>query len=114
MTNATNEATWAALLTNDGDVVTGVNIENASYGLTICAERTAVFKAVSDGARQVTAIAIVSSGGQATWPCGGCRQVLHEFGPKMRIITRGQDGLLVQRTLAQLLPHAFGPTDITG
>jgi cytidine deaminase len=75
----------AALLTEDGQVFTGCNVENASYGLSNCAERTAVFKAVSNGKKSFRAIAIVSDRTNPVYPCGACRQVLREFNPRIKI-----------------------------
>ena len=97
----------AALLCADGKVFTGCNIENSSYGATNCAERTAVFKAVSEGCRGFTAIAIVSSGGGEAYPCGICRQVLGEFSPNIRIILRNSDGEDVSYTFQELMPKFF-------
>lgn len=82
----------AALLCKNGTVFTGCNIENATYGATNCAERTAIFKAVSEGQREFEAIAIVSSGGSETFPCGICRQVMAEFAPELKIILRDENG----------------------
>lgn len=96
----------AALLTCDGIVFTGVNVENASYGGTICAERTACLKAVSEGARNFEAIAIVSSEGKVSM-CGICRQFLSEFGLDIEIITGSDSDHLVCRKLEQLLPDSF-------
>ena len=103
----------AALLCADGRVFTGCNVENASFGLTNCAERTAVFKAVSEGVREFTAIAIASEK-SAPWPCGACRQVLEEFAPDIRILVTWGDGQKDESTLPQLLPHGFGPRDVRG
>ena len=101
----------ACLLSEDGRTFTGCNVENASFGVTICAERTAVTKAVSEGARRFTAIAVVGSGSPA-WPCGVCRQVLNEFSDHMRVIA-GQAGKGYESALlAELLPHSFGPDDL--
>ena len=102
----------AALLTADGTVYTGCNVENASYGATICAERTAFVKAVSQGARQFTAIAVAGGPeGQApeqTPPCGICRQVMAEFcGPSFRILLPISPEEIVTYTLGQLLPEVF-------
>ena len=97
----------AALLCSDGSIYTGCNIENATYGATNCAERTAVFKAVSEGKRNFTAIAITSSGGGLTFPCGICRQVLGEFSPDIRIILIDADESIQTFTLNELLPHCF-------
>lgn len=97
----------AALLCKDGSIYTGCNIENATFGATNCAERTAVFKAVSEGHRDFESIAIVSSGGELTFPCGICRQVLAEFAPEIKIILKGSDGETAVFTLGELLPHSF-------
>jgi len=104
-------AVGAALLSADGRVFTGCNIENASFGLTNCAERTAMFKAVSEGAREFTAIAIASKA-SAPYPCGACRQALNEFAPNLRILVTWGDGLVEETTLPKLLPHGFGPEDV--
>lgn len=96
----------AALLTADGQVFTGVNIENSSFGATICAERTAFVKAISEGHRQFTAIAVASSGGEAL-PCGICRQFMYEFCPNLNVITGENEDSLRTRTLEQLLPEGF-------
>lgn len=97
----------AALLCKDGTVFTGCNIENATYGATNCAERTAIFKAVSEGQRNFEAIAIVSSGGGETFPCGICRQVMAEFAPELKIILRDKNGNECVYTLMELLPKSF-------
>jgi len=100
----------AALLAGDGRVFTGVNVENASYGLTLCAERSAVCAAVSAGVRDFAAIAIAADGAGPVFPCGACRQVLAEFGPpSLRILTATihppqATGVF---TLGDLLPHVF-------
>lgn len=100
-------AVGAALLADDGRVFTAANVENASHGLAICAERAAVFKAVSEGAREFSAVAVVGSAdGEPCPPCGACRQVLYEFSPGMRVITESADGP-VSRTVRDLLPDAF-------
>jgi cytidine deaminase len=97
----------AALLTASGEIVTGCNVENASYGLTICAERVAVGSAVAAGHRQIVAVAVATSSGHA--PCGACRQVLSEFGPAMDVILIDADDPARTRTttLAALLPEQF-------
>lgn len=97
----------AALLCDDGSVYTGCNIENATYGATNCAERTAVFKAVSEGKRSFKAIAITSSGGGLTFPCGICRQVLGEFSPEITVLLQDNDGSIKSFALNELLPHCF-------
>ena len=101
----------AALLCADGRVYQGCNIENASFGLSNCAERTAVFKAVSEGEREFSAIAIASDGA-APYPCGACRQVLNEFAPAMRVLVTWGENEVDKTTLAALLPHGFGPKDL--
>jgi len=97
----------AALLARDGTVIHGCNVENASYGLTVCAERNAMFQAVSRGLEDVIAIAVTAREGRGAPPCGSCRQVLHEFGPRMRVIWRDARGRLRERRLNELLPDAF-------
>ena len=104
-------AVGAALLSADGRVFQGCNIENASFGLTNCAERTALFKAVSEGARDFTAIAIASNG-SAPYPCGACRQALNEFAPGLRVLVTWGEGEVDETTLPALLPHGFGPKDL--
>ena len=97
----------AALLTKSGKVYTGVNVENASYGLTICAERVAITKAVSDGHRQFQAIAVVAPSA-ALSPCGACRQVLAEFGEMAVICADSRNTRKLHlHWLSELLPHAF-------
>lgn len=100
----------AALLCENGRVFLGCNIENASYGLTNCAERTAVFKAVSEGETAFAAIAIASNG-SAPYPCGACRQVLNEFAPNLRVLITWPEGQ-IETTLPALLPHSFGPKSL--
>ncbi|MCX7842637.1 MAG: cytidine deaminase [Clostridia bacterium] len=98
----------AALYTKSGRVYTGINIENATYGATICAERTAVFKAVSDGENSFEAIAIASDSEDYVYPCGICRQVLAEFsGDDLKIICSRKDRQFMVHSLGDLLPHAF-------
>ena len=97
----------AALLAKDGRVFQGCNIENASYGVSNCAERTALFKAVSEGVREFTAIAIATEKSMA-WPCGICRQALNEFAPNLRVIVACGDER-DEAPLSDLLPHSFGP-----
>ena len=104
-------ALGAALLAKDGRVYTGCNIECATYTPTNCAERTALFKAVSEGAREFTAIAIASNGSMP-YPCGACRQALNEFAPELRVLTIAGDGSTDDTTLRALLPHGFGPKDL--
>lgn len=99
-------AVGAALLTEDGKVFAGCNIENAAYGNTLCAERTALVKAVSEGYRKFTKIAIASSG-SAPYPCGACRQSLYEFAPGLEVLVTW-DGHVERAPLSELLPHGFG------
>ena len=103
----------AALLCADGSVFTGCNVENAAYGSTICAERTALLKAVSEGHRDDwQAIAIAGRGEDYCWPCGSCRQMLYEFAPGLRVLVARGDGQFVTTTLADLLPNGFGPKSL--
>ena len=102
----------AAVESVDGDVITGCNIENASYGLTLCAERVAIFKAVSEGIRKFKSITIVVDTDELTPPCGACRQVLNEFAPNIRVLVTWQGGT-ESATLPELLPHGFGPQQLT-
>ncbi len=100
----------AALRTKRNKIHSGANVENASYGLTICAERCAVFAAVAAGeTKDWDAIAIVTTGDALPSPCGACRQVLHEFSPALRVILATTTGQRKATTLAELLPDAFGP-----
>lgn len=96
----------AALLSVDGRVFTGVNVENSSLGATICAERTACTKAVSEGVREFTKIAISGNGGEA-WPCGICRQFLYEFAPNLRVITGVDEDHLQDKSLSEILLDGF-------
>ncbi len=104
----------AALVTSKGNIHTGVNVENASYGLTVCAERVAVFKAVSEGDTEIERIAVVSSCEGEVFPCGACRQVLNEFsrGDLTVIISDASGGGMEKHKLADLLPHSFGPESL--
>lgn len=100
-------AVGAALLTKSGKVVHGCNVENSSFGLACCAERTAVFKAVSEGEREFVAIAVTAGARRGAAPCGACRQVLHEFAPDLWVYFRGAEGAIVRRRLPALLAEAF-------
>ena len=102
----------AALLAKDGRVFTGCNVENASYGATNCAERTAIFKAVSEGCREFDAIAIVASSGDFASPCGICRQVLAEFMPDGKVILDSKEKGMVTYFVRELLPSGFSAEDI--
>lgn len=97
----------AALECDDGTVYTGCNIENAGYTPTNCAERTAVFKAVSEGHRKFTRIAVAAATERFTAPCGVCRQVLQEFAPDLEVILVNRDGKTLDLTLKELLPYGF-------
>lgn len=101
-------AVGAALLGESGRVYRGCNVENASFGATICAERVAATHAVSQGERRFTAIAVVADAPEPAPPCGICRQVLSEFGPDMRVILGNLTGKVVITTLGQLYPGGFG------
>lgn len=102
----------AALLAKDGRVFQGCNIENASYGATNCAERTAIFKAVSEGVREFEAIAIVASSGEYAAPCGICRQVLFEFLPDGKVILDSNEKGMMIFSVQELLPFGFRGEDI--
>ena len=105
----------AALECADGTVFTGCNIENAAYGPTICAERTALVKAVSEGHRDdFKRIAIVGRSAGYCWPCGTCRQMLFEFSPGLRVLGARGDGQWREASLRELLPLAFGPQAMEG
>jgi cytidine deaminase len=106
-------AVGAALLGADGEIYTGVNVENASYPLSMCAERNAIFKAVSQGMRSFEAIAVASDNGGS--PCGACRQVLSEFSLDMLVLILNAAGeITLETTVAELLPHAFTPQHLQG
>ncbi len=106
-----NYRVGAALLTESGAVITGCNVENVGYSPTICAERTALVKAVSEGHRNFAAVAVVTRDGGS--PCGVCRQALFEFSPAMKVLLADLDGnLCLSTTLADLLPHGFGPANL--
>lgn len=86
------------------------NVENAAFGSTICAERTALVKAVSEGHRDdLVRLAVVGNSTEPCWPCGACRQMLYEFAPDLTLLVAGQDHSFVKLTLRELLPHGFGP-----
>ena len=106
-----NYRVGAALLSESGEVFTGCNVENAGYSPTICAERTALVKAVSVGQRSFTAVAVVTR--NAGSPCGVCRQALFEFSPDMTVLLADLEGNLhLTTTLADLLPHGFSPSKL--
>ncbi len=97
----------AALLTKSGKVYKGINIESSSYSLTICAERVALFKALSEGERDFDSIAIVADADELCPPCGACRQVLWDFAPDLKVILANKKGDLKEYGLRELLPAAF-------
>ncbi|SFL32520.1 cytidine deaminase [Pelosinus propionicus] len=103
----------AAVLTNDGKIYTGCNVENASYGLSNCAERTAIFKAVSEGNQELTTIAIVADTIKPVAPCGACRQVMSEFGISKVIMSNLQEEEYIV-TLKELLPYSFEKKHLSG
>lgn len=103
----------AALLCAGGAVFTGCNVENAAYGSCICAERTALVKAVSEGHRDdFVRLAVVGRGEDYCWPCGACRQMLYEFAPDLTVLVARGDGDFVSLSLRELLPHGFGPSSL--
>jgi cytidine deaminase len=101
----------AALLGRSGRVYTGCNVENAVYPLCICAERTAVVKAVSEGEREFVALAVITENGGS--PCGSCRQTLREFGDDIAVLIADARGDYRETTIAELLPDSFSATDLT-
>jgi cytidine deaminase len=108
-----NYRVGAALRTKSGRIYTGVNIESAAYPTTICAERVAVFKAVSEGEKEFEVIAVVTDNGGS--PCGGCRQVMAEFGLEtVVLIADGENRLVAETTVNGLLPQAFTPEHLEG
>jgi cytidine deaminase len=102
----------AAVLTRSGRIHTGCNVENASCGLSNCAERTAIFKAAAEGERKILAVAVYTATRKPTAPCGACRQVINEFGPKAVILCACDSRERIETTLDQLLPRAFGPANL--
>lgn len=103
----------AAVLSKKGKMFSGCNVENASYGLTCCAERTAIFNAVSAGQRQLTAIAIVFDDKALGSPCGACRQVIREFGIGMQVVLANLKGDYKIMTIDELMPLSFGPENLS-
>jgi len=104
----------AALLTEDGRIYAGCNVENASYGLTICAERNAVFQAVanSHGDTRIRCVVIYTPTGDPTAPCGACRQVIREFGPDAEVISVCDGSAVMRSSTRELLPESFGPEEL--
>ena len=108
-----NYTVGAAILCDDGQVYSGVNVENASYGLTNCAERTAIFKAVSEGAKHVHAIVVVNGTSAMSKPCGACRQVMSEFmGPNDKVFLTNNVNDFKEFTFKEILPLAFSDEDM--
>ena len=111
-----NYRVGAAAIVDDGRVVTGCNVENASYGLTVCAERTAAQRMIAEhgagdtDARRIVVAAVVGLKAAPCFPCGACRQVLHEFGCEYVVVEEG--GSTRRYPFAQILPHGFGPEDL--
>ncbi|RAO98490.1 cytidine deaminase [Petrotoga sp. 9PW.55.5.1] len=101
----------ASLLTEDGKIFTGCNVENASYGLSLCAERNAIFSAVSKGERKFKALLVVAQGEGTVAPCGACRQVMREFG-EFDVYLANTDGKIEKTKVSELLPKAFGPENL--
>lgn len=106
-----NYRVGAALLMGNGRIITGCNVENAAYGSSMCAERTAVFKGVSEGEREITAVAVCTQNGGS--PCGACRQVLVEFAADVPVYLSDAQGNVKETTLYSLLPLHFGPEHLT-
>ena len=102
----------AALECDDGTVYGGCNVENAAYGSSLCAERTALVKAVSEGHRRFVRLAVAGDSEDYCWPCGACRQMLYEFAPGLRVLAARGDGAFETATLDQLMPHGFGPLSL--
>jgi cytidine deaminase len=103
----------AALETAGGEVITGCNIENATYGLTICAERVAIFKALSDGHREFRRIVVVADTPEPTPPCGACRQILWEFAGDIEVVLANLDAVTANHRMRDLLPAAFDKRFLT-
>lgn len=99
----------AALECEDGSVYTGCNVENAAYGSSLCAERTVLVKAVSEGRRRFVRLAVAGDSADYCWPCGACRQMLREFGTDLEVLAANREGAYVAISLEELLPHSFGP-----
>ena len=97
----------AAVLTSENEIFTGCNVENASFGLTVCAERVAVFNAVNAGATKFVALAVVFDGEGYCRPCGACRQVIREFGEDIKIVMASRDGAYQVKSISELLPDSF-------
>jgi len=103
----------AALVTDKGDFFTGCNVENASYGITLCAERNAIANMVAHGQTKIVAIAIHAQKTTDCYPCGACRQWIYEFGKDAQVIVEDENLNPLFTTIQELLPHAFGPDDLS-
>jgi cytidine deaminase len=102
----------AAVLTTEGGIFSGCNVENASYGLTICAERNAIFHAVASGSQPILVVAIYTPTPRPSAPCGACRQVINEFGPKAEVYSFCNGKEVLHVSMTDLLKHAFGPHNL--
>jgi len=102
----------AAIVHDDGTLDAGCNVENASYGLTVCAERNAVFQGVAKGHRSIQLVVVYTPTKKPTAPCGACRQVLNEFGPRASVLCVCDSDEVIESTVAELLPQAFGPGNL--
>ena len=105
-------AVGAAILTEDGTIFSGCNVENASYGLCNCAERTAIFSAAAQGHRRITCVVVYTPTPKPTAPCGACRQVIYELGADARVISVSNGTERIDTSIGALLPRAFGPADL--
>lgn len=103
----------AAILAGNGEIFTGCNVENASYGLTICAERNAIFQMVAQAVRPLHVVVIYTPTAVPAAPCGACRQVINEFAPNALVVSVCDGPDLLRKTLTELLPDAFGPNNVT-
>jgi cytidine deaminase len=102
----------AAALTGDGTISQGCNVENASFGLTVCAERNAIFQAISTGATELRAVVVYTPTNKPTAPCGACRQVINEFGPRAEVICLCDGPETIRLDISELLPKPFGPNNL--
>jgi cytidine deaminase len=103
----------AAVLTSEGGIFSGCNVENASYGLTICAERNAIFQAINSGSQQIVAVVIYTPTLSPSAPCGACRQVINEFGAQARVYSFGKGKKELRSSTPELLKYAFGPQNLS-
>ena len=102
----------AAVLTDKDEIISGCNVENASYGLTICAERNAIFHAVARGTTRIQAVVVYTPTPKPSAPCGACRQVINEFGPDAEVLSVCDGPEVLRKRLSELLPEAFGPQNL--